>query len=105
MLLGKPVIATGYSGNLDYMTDNNSYLTRWTPTEVPQGTLTYPEGFIWADPDIDHAVGFMRQVLDHRDEAIEKGQRARSDAERWFDPNLIAQQIAERLKVVRGLGS
>ena len=105
MLLGKPVIATGYSGNLDYMTDNNSYLTRWTPTEVPQGTLTYPEGFIWADPDIDHAASFMRQVLDHRNEAIEKGQRARSDAERWFDPNLIAQQITERLKVVRGLGS
>ena len=103
MLMGKPVIATGYSGNLDYMTNDNSYLTQWAPTEVPLGTLTYPAGFIWADPDIDHAASFMRQVLDHRDEAFEKGQRARADAERLFEPRLISQQIAERLKVVREL--
>ena len=29
MALGKPVIATGYSGNTDFMTPANSYLVDW----------------------------------------------------------------------------
>ena len=30
MAIGKPVIATGYSGNLDFMTDANAYLVDYT---------------------------------------------------------------------------
>ena len=32
MYLGKPVIATGYSGNLDFMTAENSYLVDYEPS-------------------------------------------------------------------------
>jgi glycosyltransferase involved in cell wall biosynthesis len=34
MLLGKPVIATGYSGNLDFMTPETSYMVPWTRVKV-----------------------------------------------------------------------
>ena len=34
MALGTPVIATGYSGNIDFTTPQNSYLVDWSPTLV-----------------------------------------------------------------------
>ncbi len=44
MALGKPVIATRYSGNLDFMTDANSYLVDYTLTEIGPGLLALPRG-------------------------------------------------------------
>ena len=43
MGLGKPVIATGYSGNLDFMTAENSYLVDYTMGAVPAGSDPYPK--------------------------------------------------------------
>ena len=42
MALGKPVIATGYSGNLDYMTPKNSYLVDFELTPIGSGNAPYP---------------------------------------------------------------
>ncbi|NTW42511.1 MAG: glycosyltransferase, partial [Cellulomonadaceae bacterium] len=36
MAWGKPVIATGYSGNLQFMTDENSFLVPWAPAPIPR---------------------------------------------------------------------
>ena len=44
MALGKPVIATGYSGNLQFMTEANSFLVPWTSTTIPSGCEPYPAG-------------------------------------------------------------
>ena len=37
MTVGKPVIATGYSGNLDFMTEENSFLVHYKVGVVPPG--------------------------------------------------------------------
>ncbi len=42
MYLGKPVIATGYSGNLDYMTPENSYLVDYELRRIGEGNFPYP---------------------------------------------------------------
>ena len=55
MALGKPVIATAYSGNLDFMTDENSFLVPFSWAPVPSGAGPYPVGTRWADPDLDAA--------------------------------------------------
>ncbi len=97
----KPVIATAYSGNLDYTNTRNSYLVSWSQCEVPAGTLTYPAGSTWADPDVAHAASLMREVLDHRDEAHAKGLIGSEDIGRLMAPETIARQMSERLKAVR----
>ena len=79
MYLGKPVIATGYSGNLDFMTDSNSYLLDYRLVEVGRDTGPYAKGAIWADPSRDHLAQLLRRVFGHRDEAAEKGRRAAAD--------------------------
>jgi glycosyltransferase involved in cell wall biosynthesis len=76
MVYEKPVIATRYSGNLAFMNDENSYLVGFGLTPVPPGSANYPAGALWADPDLDEAAAAMRQVVQHPDEAKERGRRA-----------------------------
>ncbi len=51
MALGKPVIATGYSGNLHFMTPENSYLVDYVRVNVPTGCEPYPTTACWAEPE------------------------------------------------------
>ncbi len=79
MALGTPVIATGYSGNLDYMSEENSYLVPATPTRVGPEAGPYPAEDVWGEPDLDIAAELMRRVYEAPDEARRKGCRARRD--------------------------
>lgn len=64
MALGVPVVATGYSGNLDFMDADCALLVdvRICTTEHPHGP--YPVGSGWAEPDIAHAAAQMQRLLD-----------------------------------------
>lgn len=72
----KPVIATGYSGNMDFMNADNSYLVGHRLVPIQQRDVPYPRGSVWAEPDLDHAAELMRRVYTHRQEAAEKGAEA-----------------------------
>ncbi|MCD9623363.1 glycosyltransferase [Rhabdothermincola salaria] len=79
MAHAKPVIATGYSANLDYMHADNGYLVSWTPTPVGDGSWPYPPEATWAEPDIDEAAAWMRHLFENPDDGRAKGERARRD--------------------------
>ncbi len=64
MLLGKPVIATRYGGNLDFMSDRDSWLVDCEMTPIGSGQAPYPAEGEWAAPDIDQAARHMREVFD-----------------------------------------
>jgi len=76
MWLGKPVVATGYSGNLDFMTAENSYPVDYRLVPIGPGCDPYPADGVWADPDIAHAARLMREVFDHPEERARRGARA-----------------------------
>ena len=101
MALGTPVIATGYSGNLDFTTPHNSYLVDWKPTQVGADCEIYPPEGHWAEPDLDHAATLMRHVWQHPHEAKARGGRAKADIERDYAPAVtgaIARGRLERLQ-------
>jgi glycosyltransferase involved in cell wall biosynthesis len=77
MALGKPVIATGYSGNLDFMDSKTSYLVPYTLTPIPPGCDPYPEGVPWAEPDVTRAAELMRHVYDNPVDATRRAAKAR----------------------------
>lgn len=79
MLLGKPVVGTGYSGNLDFMSDANSYLVHAGRVACGADAFPYRAGFVWGDPDLDHAAVQLRRVYDHPAEARAKGERAKAE--------------------------
>jgi glycosyltransferase involved in cell wall biosynthesis len=76
MALGKPAIATGYSGNLDFMTAENSYLVPYSLTPIPAGT-PYPTETTWAEPDVAAAAQQLRAVFEDRDEAMRRAEAGR----------------------------
>jgi glycosyltransferase involved in cell wall biosynthesis len=100
MWLGKPVIATGYSGNVDYMTTENSYLVDYRLVPIGAGHEPYPARGVWAEPDVDQAARLMREVFDHREEASRRGERAAADIRASHGPEAAGRAMANRLRLV-----
>jgi glycosyltransferase involved in cell wall biosynthesis len=100
MALGKPVIATAYSGNMDFMNNEVAYLVRWTKGTVPPGCAPYPIGATWADPDLDEAARLLRRVFDHPDEAAAVGHRAKQLVETRHGPDQRVAFVRERFAAI-----
>lgn len=64
MYLGRPVIATGYSGNMDFMTAKNSALVSYRLVPVPEGAYPHATDQHWADPDLEEATSRMIELID-----------------------------------------
>lgn len=101
MALGRPVIATGYSGNLAFMDQDNSFLVPYEVGAVPAGCEPYPVGSEWAEPDLDEAARLMRYVHEHPTEAAERAERGRSDVLDRMSAERAGAFIAERVANVR----
>ena len=101
MALGKPVIATGYSGNLDFMNEANSYLVPFDFTSIPPGCDPYPAGTRWAAPNLDEAARLMRVVYERPAEARAVGERARQDILRLHSPQMRSAFLRARLAAIR----
>lgn len=104
MALGKPVIATGFSGNIDFMTDENSYLVRHAPTEVGPEGENYPPDAMWAEPDLDHAAGLMRDVWENRAEARARAERGQVEVLDRLSLERVGNRAADRLEELKQAG-
>jgi len=65
MLLGRPVVATGWSGNLTFMTAGTSALVgyRLVPVVDPRGNYELRHAQ-WAEPDVEEAASWLRRLGD-----------------------------------------
>lgn len=99
MFLGKPVIATGYSGNLEFMTEDNSGLVRYTMAPVRSGEyyLCDAPGYFWAEPDIGHAAELMTRVFEDRAYRERIGARGRLDILSKHNHAMAAAAMRSRL--------
>lgn len=97
MELGKPVIATGWSGNMEFMNEDNSCLVDYTL--VPVGSCEYPDstGAVWAEADIDSAANAMIRLVDSPGLAYRIGQRAQRDVRERLSPTAAAKSLLEEL--------
>ena len=101
MALGKPVIATGYSGNLEFMTPENSFLCSYEHTEVGNGSDPYPATSRWAEPNMQEAAHFMRWVYQNPIEACARGVRAAQDVRALSSLEVRGTAMRERLHLIR----
>ncbi|MFT8585484.1 glycosyltransferase [Acetobacter papayae] len=65
MGLGIPVIATAYSGNMDFMTEENSWLVGGDMVPVFAGDYAFYSGQRWMEPDIAIAARALRECADN----------------------------------------
>jgi glycosyltransferase involved in cell wall biosynthesis len=94
MLLGKPVIATGWSGNMDFMDNDSSALIgyRLVPARDPRGVFEAP-GAMWAEPHQQQAVAELTRLADDAEARAALGGRARQAATERLGPDSLAAAL------------
>ncbi|MCC6653222.1 MAG: glycosyltransferase, partial [Candidatus Eisenbacteria bacterium] len=101
MKLRVPVIATGYSGNEDFTTEETAYPVRHRLVPVSAADFVYDEpGQEWAEPDVEHAAERMREVFEGRGREA-KVERARELIERVYGEAAVGEVYRERIEAVR----
>jgi len=85
MAASKPVIATGWSANVDFMSPECSVLVDYKliPIEDPQHVYD-KYGARWADADVEQATSALKRLLENPDERHRMGSAARAHVERFF---------------------
>lgn len=97
MTQGKPVVATGYSGNLDYMTEDNALLVPSRLVRIGPHGGPYPADGEWAEPDLDAAAAAMRRLVSEPALARRLGDRAARDMASGYSPLPAGRMMREAL--------
>lgn len=100
MYLGKPVIATGWSANTDFMTADNSFPVRYQLQPLAQAVGVYPAGQLWAQADVDHAAWCLTRLLDDPALRQQLGARAAADIRRQLSPQAVGALVRQRLSLL-----
>lgn len=101
MSLGKPVVMTRWSGNLDLMTVDNSCGVDYKLIPIREQAGPYMPGQMWADPDLEHAAFFMQKLMNDNNYYKQISAQAKKTIQEDFSPRVIGQLIKERM---RGIG-
>jgi len=101
MAMGKPVMATNYSGPADLLTSSNSYPVDYRLVSIPRDHGPYLEGSAWAEPDLAQASLLMHHVAEARGEATTRGLRASADIAAERAPTRTGAVARGRLEEIR----
>ncbi|HDT6579648.1 TPA: glycosyltransferase family 4 protein [Bacillus cereus] len=97
MYLGKPVIGTNWSGNTDFMNADNSCPVNYNLVPIKQNYGPYKQNQIWAEPDIEHAAYFMRQLTSNQTQCNLIAKKGQETIITYFSPNVTGNMIEKRL--------
>lgn len=97
MAAGKPVIATNYSGNTDFMDEATSIPISFSMARVAPGQYPFGDGQWWAEPDHEEAVEAMRRLAGDPELGRRFGAAARARIETQYSPHAVGQRIAARV--------
>jgi len=100
MCMGKAVVATAYSGNMEFMTTANSCLVDYRMIAVRQGEYPHAQGQQWADPDPRHAASYMRALYQDRELGNCLGAQAARDMARDFSVEACMNVLAQRFHLI-----
>jgi glycosyltransferase involved in cell wall biosynthesis len=101
MALGKPVIATGFSGNADYLTAETGYPVPYTLRPVERDEYPHAAGNSWAEPDIAAAAALMRNVVSDPASARAKGLAGQASIRAHYGPGAVGALAAARLREIQ----
>ena len=102
MALGKPVVATGWSGNMDFMTPDNSCPVAYRLVALDADHGPYARGQHWAEPDLAHAASEMACLVNDPGAAATIGARAADDIRAQLSPLAVGRIIEARIRELGG---
>ena len=98
MLMGKPVIATNYSGSREFAREGTACVVDYRLVPVPERSYPFSQDQVWAEPDIEHAAVLMRRLAiddSYRENIARSGQRFVTDN---FNEAKIGARYSARLE-------
>jgi len=100
LCFGKPVIATNYSGNIDFMPEAISYPVNFRLVPITAGEYHFVEDTdqaVWAEVDIKHAASQMKRARSDASKA-DFSARVKTYAQQQFSAQRIGALMMSRLK-------
>ncbi len=97
MASGLTVIATGYSGNLEFMPIGSAHLVPWHYTSIKETTGDYPIGAVWAEPCLDYVVNCMLELVSNIEATRILGWAGHKAIKEILNSNKICNQIHQRI--------
>jgi glycosyltransferase involved in cell wall biosynthesis len=97
MCAGKPVIATNYGGNTDFMNEKNSFPVKYNLVKLEKNYGAYRKGNVWAEPNLGNASELMRKVYENQEHAKSIGKKAQFDISETLGPEKIGKQISAHI--------
>ncbi len=101
LYFGKPVIATGYSGNMDFTNHRSAFLIDYTLSPIPSTMGPYKEHMAWAEPSIDHLAALMRTVVSNVEAGRRKGEEGARIIRREYSLGAVSSRITRRFADLR----
>ena len=97
MALGKPVIATNYGGNRDFLDKETGFPVDYKRSAIQPGEYPHGVGQSWAEPDYEDAAMALRNVYSQSDEVAEVASNAKARALSAYSSAIVGQLIKERI--------
>jgi hypothetical protein len=101
--MGKPVISTAYSGNMEFTDAKNSILVDYEMKEIEEDVGPYLAGNFWAEPNIDDAAEKMRWVFSNKERAKGLGSVARESIRKKYSVEGMVNKLKQRLDLIKNL--
>ncbi len=97
---GKPVIATGFGGSLEYLNDDNSFLVPYTLTPVMGMPWSpwYKADQLWAEVDTLNLANNMYQVYANQEDASDKGTKLQKHIRNNFSHEAIGKRMVKEIE-------
>jgi glycosyltransferase involved in cell wall biosynthesis len=97
--LGRPIVMTGYGGQLDFLDPALSWLVDYemVPVHEPTWSANYRPTDRWAQPSIDQAAAHLRAIFAQPAAANIKATALQTQVLREFSQPLIVQQMLRAL--------
>ena len=96
MAMAKPVVATGWSGNLDFMNERNSALVSYSLVPVRDPEYIFDnDDQQWAEADVEHAADWLRRLAASADLRAKLGAAAAADVHALLSPERFARKVSE----------
>jgi hypothetical protein len=97
MYLGRLALATGWSGNLDFMNGENSLMVPYELKSVPIGEYPFGDGQVWAEPDLSSAAALVGRAMSDSVWARKIAKRGQADVQLVFSHRSVGLRMLNAL--------
>lgn len=100
MALGKPVVVTGWSGNVDFTDEACAAIVGYDLVPVRPGDYPYADGAQWAEPRVADAVRHLRELALSPERRAALGRRGQARVRETLSAEAVGAMMRARLEEI-----